>query len=41
MEIAQSACLVFLSSSLDFGLHLGIEAKCLGLFPFQPIIKAP
>jgi hypothetical protein len=39
MEIAQSACLVFLSSSLDFGLLLGIEAKCLGLFLFQSIVK--
>jgi hypothetical protein len=41
LEIAQSACLVFLSSSLDFGLLLGIGAKCLGLFPFRPIVKTP
>ena len=39
MEIAQSTCLVFSSSSLDSGLLLGIEAKCPGLFPFQPIVK--
>jgi len=39
LEIVQSACLVFLSSSLDFGLLLGIEAKCPGLFPVQPIVK--